>query len=509
MATAEDKKYLDLWNQYRENSARATPIDLKETPAEKRKRIEHLEAHPEEWKNYYFPHHCKSPSAPFHKRFFKRIINNPEWYEVISWSRELAKSTSVMMVVLFLVLTKRKRNILLCSDSESNAIRLLLPYKSELEANQRIINDYGTQESIGKWEAGEFITKKGASFRALGAGQNPRGTKNDAVRPDVILSDDIDTDELVRNAERVKSRVKWLTEALYACRSISEPLLWIACGNIIAKYSCITEMAKVADNHEIINIRDKEGKSTWPEKNTEELIDRALSKQPWSAQQKEYYNNPVSEGDTFKDITYSKCPPLRSCDHVVVYADPSTSNKDRGANKQASYKGVVVLGAKGRRRYLYKVWLDQTSNAKFVDWLYEAYMYVKEAGVDTHRIYIENNSLQDPHYQQVLLPLIYAKADLYGFTIPVTEDKRKKPDKFFRIEGTLEPLNRLGNLIFNVKEQKEPNMVRMHDQMIGVSESAKMMDGPDALEGAAWLCQNRAVKHNMSYAVGAIDNRKY
>lgn len=509
MATAQDKKYLALWKQYRENSARATPIDLQESPVDKMKRIADLEKKPLKWAKYYFPHYCSSPFASFHKSFFKRVLANMEWYEVLSWSRELAKSTIVMVLVLFLVLTKRKRNILLVSSTYDNAERLLLPYKAELETNQRIINDYGPQENLGQWEAGEFVTKNGASFRALGAGQNPRGTRNDAVRPDVILPDDIDSDELVRNAERVKSLVKWLGEALYATRSISNPLLWIACGNIIAKYCAITEMAKVADHHDIVNIRDKEGNSTWPEKNTEEMIDRTLSKQPWSAQQKEYFNNPVSEGDTFKDITYGKCPSLRSCDHVVVYADPSTSNKDRGANKQASYKGVVVLGAKGRRRYLYKVWLDQTSNAKFVDWLYEAYMYVKEAGVDTHRIYIENNSLQDPHYQQVLLPLIYAKADLYGFTIPVTEDKRKKPDKFFRIEGTLEPLNRLGNLIFNVKEQKEPNMVRMHDQMIGVSESAKMMDGPDALEGAAWLCQNRAVKHNMSYAVGAIDNRKY
>jgi hypothetical protein len=509
MATAEDRKYLALWNQYRENTQKATPIDLSETAIQKRDRIKRLEANPEDWKKYYFPNYCTAPSSKFQKRFWKRIVNNPEWYDVISWSRELAKSTTVMMVVFFLILTGRKKNILLVSSTFDNAKRLLLPYKAILETNGRIINDYGQQESLGNWEAGEFITKKGVSFRALGAGQNPRGTKNDAVRPDVIIPDDIDTDEACRNPQRVKDTVKWLTEALYACRSISEPLLWIACGNIIAKFCCITEMAKVADHHDIVNIRDKEGKSTWPEKNTEELIDRALSKQPWSAQQKEYYNNPVIEGDTFKDLTYGKCPPLHTCDQVVVYADPSTSNKDRGRNKQASYKCVVVVGSKGRRRYLYKVWLDQTSNAKFVDWLYEAYLYLKENKVDTQRICIENNPLQDPHYQQVLLPLIYARADDYGFTVPITEDKRKKADKFFRIEGTLEPLNRLGNLIFNIKEKEEPNMKRMHDQMMGVSEKAKIMDGPDGLEGACWLIQNRTAHKRMDYAVGQTNSRKF
>ena len=509
MATAEERKYLKLWGQYRENSAKATPIDLNESPAAKQNRIASLEKHPEKWFKYYFPNYYTSDPTAFHIAASKRVIKNSEWYEVRSWSRELAKSARTMMEVLFLVLTEKKRNVLFVSNTEDNAKRLLLPYKAILEANNRLINDYGKQESLGSWEAAEFKTKKGCSFRAIGAGQSPRGTRNDAARPDVILIDDIDTDEECRNPDRIKNKVKWINEALYACRSISEPLLWIACGNIIAKYCCITEMAKFADKHEIINIRDKNGKSTWPQKNTEALIDRVLSKIPWSAQQKEYFNNPISEGDIFKELTYGKCPKLSTCDQVIVYADPSTSNKDRGRNKQASYKSVVVVGSKGRKRYVFKVWIEQTSNAKFVDWLYEAYLYLKENNVDTKRISIENNSLQDPHYEQVLLPLIYQKADVYGFTVPITEDKRRKPDKFFRIEGTLEPLNRLGNLIFNVKEKAEPNMIRMHDQMIGVSEKSTVMDGPDTLEGACWLIQNRVIKKNMGYSYGSINSRRY
>lgn len=509
MATVHDKKYLRLWAQYRENSAKATPVDLNETAFAKAERIKLLEKDPEKWFKYYFPNFYTSEPAPFHIHATLRILRNPEYYAVRSWSRELAKTSRTMMEVMYLVLTGKKKNVLMVSNSYDNAERLLLPYKAILEVNNRIINDYGEQESLGNWEAGNFVTKKGVSFRALGAGQNPRGTKNDAVRPDVILVDDIDTDEACRNPLRIEAIVKWLNEALYPTRSISEPLLWLACGNVIAKYCCITEMAKEADEHEIINIRDKEGKSTWPQKNTEKLIDRALKPIPWSAQQKEYYNNPVTEGDTFKELTYGKCPQLRHCDRVIVYADPSTSNKDRGSNKQASYKCVVIVASKGRRRYVYRVWLDQTSNAKFVDWLYEAYEFLKEKKVDSQRIYIENNSLQDPFYQQVLLPLIYKRADEYGYTLPVSEDKRKKADKFFRIEGTLEPLNRLGNLIFDKTQEDEPNMKRMHDQMMGVSVKAKVMDGPDGLEGACWLLQTNTIQQTASYSSGAIDNRKY
>lgn len=509
MATAEDRKYLKLWQQYAENVKKATPVDLNEDPVAKINRIAILEKNDEAWFKYYFPNHYTSEPADWQVASTRRVMAKQEYFLVRSWSRELSKTTRTRFEVLKKILTGVNRNVLMISDNESNAKRFLLPYKVQLESNDRIINDYGEQKNLGQWEAGEFVTRGGASFRAIGAGQNPRGSNNDSVRPDIILVEDIDTDEECRNKQRIKDKVKWLFEAVYATRSISKPLLWIACGNIIAKFCSITEMAKMADRHEIVNIRDEKGKSTWPQKNSEEQIDRVLSKQPWSAQQKEYFNNPISEGDTFKNITYGKCPPLHTCDQVVVYADPSTSNKDRGKNKQASYKAVVIVGSKGRKRFLYKCWLAQTSNAKFVDWLYEAYLYLKDHKVDTKRIHIENNSLQDPHYQQVLLPLIYQYGDTYGFTIPITEDKRKKPDKYTRIEGTLEPLNRLGNLIFNSKEKEDPNMVQMHDQMIGVSINATVMDGPDGLEGACWLIQNRAVKRNTTYAFGEINNRKF
>lgn len=496
----QESKYLQLWEQYTENERKSTPIDLNETVTVKRRRVELLESNPEEWFKYYFPTHYKSEPAKFHVKATKRILSNPEWMEARCWSRELAKTTRARMEALYLMLTGVKYNLLLVSNTEDNAKRLLLPYKAALEANQRIINDYGKQQNLGSWEAGEFITLKGASFRALGAGQSPRGTNNDAKRPDIILIDDIDTDEECRNPKRIEDKVNWIFEALIPTRSISEPLLILACGNIIAKYCTITEIAAQADKQDIVNIRDKNGKSTWPNKNTEELIDRALGILPWSSQQKEYFNNPISKGDTFEEVIFEKCPPLKSCDHVLIYSDPSTSNVDRGKNKQASFKSVGVIGSKGRKRYLYKVFLEQTKNATFVDWLYECYLYAKDKGVDTLRVWIESNSLQHPFYEQVIEPLIITKCDEYGFMLPIKEDTRKKPEKFFRIEGTLDPINRAGNLIFNKKEIDNPHMQRMKEQMLGVSETATVIDGPDMLEGGVWITNSKQIKKNMTHA---------
>src|SRR5690606_22336936 len=102
------------------------------------------------------------------------------------------------------------------------------------------------------------------------------------------------------------------------------------------------------------------------------------------------------------------CPPLRSLPFVVIYADPSPSNRDRPGIKsklQNSCKAVVVVGYHNAKYYVYACWLDNTTNSKFIDWLYAAYDQVKN---DTQPyILIENNTLQNPHYEQVLLPLIH------------------------------------------------------------------------------------------------------
>lgn len=501
-----DKKALEEWAVFVDNMRRATPVDLKESLLEKKKRIAELEKDDEAWFKYYFPNYCTHDPAPFHIRASRRVMNNPDAYEVRSWARSLAKSARTMMEVLKLVLTGKKKNVLMISSSKDNAEDLLKPYKLVLEKNNRIINDYGTQQRAGSWESAKFVTTGGASFRAIGAGQNPRGTRNEEKRPDVILFDDIDTDEECRNPEIIKEKVKWIEEAAIGTRDVSQPLLIIACGNIIAKYSCITEMGKKADCWDVVNIRDKDGVSSWPNKNTEEHIDRCLSIVSYEAGQKEYFNNPMSGSDTFKDIKFGKCPALKSADAVIVYADPATSNKDKSL---ASSKSIAIIVAKSSVFYLFKIFVDQMSNAKFVDYLFEADEILTKEGVDPKYIFIENNTLQDPFYEQVLIPLIKKKGKEVGKTLPIRPDERKKPEKYTRIEGTLEPLNRLGHLVFNEKEKEDPHMKRAVAQFENFNPKSRLMDAPDCVEGGVWLVKERKVGAHKHAVFSKRESRKF
>lgn len=505
-----DKKHLENWNIFRENIAKSTPVDLHETPIQKRKRMEALEADPEKWFKYYFPSYCTAEPAPFHKKATKRIVENPEWMEVRSWSRELAKSARTMMEALYLSFTKKKKVWLMISNTEDNAKRLLLPYKNILESNNRIINDYGVQKQVGKWEDHEFTTRFGFSFRALGAGQSPRGTRNDAARPDGIIIDDFDTDEKCRNRDRVKADTDWLQEAVIPTRSVSVPLLVIVNGNIIHKYCTITILGELADCWDVVNLTDKNGNPTW-KKNTKEMIlaifynkngKRKVSKK---AQQKEYYNNPVAEGDTFTQFIYGKCPPLKKCEKVVTYVDPSPSNNKE---KNSSCKAVIIIGLYQGRYYIYKVWLGKETNRQMVGWIGQAYNYLEKHGIDAKKMFIENNSLQDPHFQQVVKPLLEEYRKQHGIKLPLREDKRKKADKFDRLENMADENNQ-GDIIFNEDEKENPMMVEMEDQWLGVSKDSKEMDGPDAVEGGKTMIDTRVVKDDIGYAAGMIENRKY
>lgn len=483
-----DKQAFRDWEAYYTQFIQDVEIDSTESEFDKIKRIKHLEAHPEEWFKYYFPSYCTAEPARFHKIATTRLLENKRWYEVRAWSRELAKSARSMMEVLFLALTGDVTNVLLVSNNYDNACRLLLPFMLQLERNLRFINDYGRQQTLGAWEIGSFTAKCGCSFRALGAGQSPRGTRNEAKRPDFILIDDIDTDEECRNVDRIKQKWAWIEQALIPTISINGNIRILFNGNIIASDCCVVRAGEKANKLDIVNIRNKDGKSSWPEKNSEADIDFVLSKISTKSAQQEYFNNPVSEGDTFKEITWGKVPQLRSFQHLICYGDPAPSNSKNGAG---SFKAVWLIGFKEGKFYIIYGFLDHVTNSEFVDWYYHIDSFVNER-TQIYR-FIENNTLQNPFYEQVFLPLFAEAGKKKGKYIAIGADTRAKPDKFSRIEGNLEPLNTQQKLIFNEAEKENPHMKRLVEQFMLVNPRLKApADGPDCVEGGVFIANAKS-----------------
>jgi len=489
LANKSNKNALQDWEDFLESIRNTTTVDASMSAADIAKHKAELEkpGNEEEWFKFFFPKFCFCEPAAFQKRSTKKVLKAKRLYQRRAWARGLAKSTRRMMEIFYKIFVQKLRgNMLLVSKNESNAIRLLAPYRANLEANQRLIKYYGVQQGSNKWAEEEFITRGKSSFRAVGMGQNPRGARLDELRINILCFDDADDDEVCRNPERLQQWWEWIEKSAIPTVDISADYFIFFDNNIIAEDSLAVRAAQYADDVELVNIREND-KSVWPEKNSEKDIDDILDKMSYESSQGEYFNNPMSQGKTFKEMIYGKCPPLKQLDFVVQYADPAPSNKDKPSIKskaQNSCKAVVLIGYNNLKFYVYKAYVDNTTNSNFIDWMYAINDYAKDAKLLYS--FIENNTLQNPHYEQVLLPLLFEKGKENKGVLGITPDDREKPDKWARIEGTLEPLNRLGLLILNEDEKNNPHMQRLAAQFLAAKSTSKELGAPDAVEGGVF-----------------------
>ncbi len=509
MISMADRDSLRKWEEFRDDMYRDSPVELNMTRAQMEKHRAYLEAHPIEWILFFFEKTAKYEFADFQKEAILRCIKNDEWYEVLSWSRELAKSTIVMFIVMYLVLTGRKRNVILASATEIAAGRLLAPYKKAFEKNGRIRAYYGQQVNLGSWKENHFVTKGGASFMGIGAGNAPRGSRNDDLRVDVLLMDDFDTDEAIRNPETIKKNWDWFEGALYFTRSMSEPLLVIWCGNIIAKDCCVVRAGKKARelsllevpeghwdiiNLKMVNIRKPDpkndmlyGTSVWPSKNTPEFLRKVLSKISKSAVQRECYNNPVVEGTVFTNLPDGKVPPLKKFKYLVIYGDPAPGESKK---KGACFKAVWLIGMLDGKLYVIKGFLDHALNSTFIEWYVKLLEYV--GGKTNVYCFMENNKLQDPFFQQVFKPMIKKIKRNRGIDLAIQADEERKTDKATRIDSNLEPLDSAGDLIFNEEEKDNPHMIELKDQFqLFELHLPYAIDGPDCIEGGKRVLEKK------------------
>lgn len=136
----------------------------------------------------------------------------------IAAPRGHAKSTAITHTyVLANLCFREKDHVLICSDTEGQACSFLQDIKREFSENVELRRDFGfsvwvkesEREIIGRWEDGaEFRVK------AIGSTQRPRGMKWRGKRPNLIIGDDMENDELVLNDARRLAFRKWIFEAL-------------------------------------------------------------------------------------------------------------------------------------------------------------------------------------------------------------------------------------------------------------------------------------------------------
>ncbi len=163
-----------------------------------------------------------------------------EWWELfcsknaqvaISAPRNHAKSTALTYsYTLACVLFRERSYVLIVSDTVSQASQFLNDIKQTLAENEQIRALFKVREFIKETEDDIIVAcEDGHMFRiqAKGAEQKLRGLKWNNKRPDLIVCDDLENDEIVMNKERREKFRRWFYGALLPCKSVTGVIRYV------------------------------------------------------------------------------------------------------------------------------------------------------------------------------------------------------------------------------------------------------------------------------------------
>ena len=167
-----------------------------------------------------FDQPTKTPE--FHKELWE-LCTSSHKLVAIAAPRGHAKSTALTHAyTLAAVLFREAQFVLLVSDTEAQAIEFLGDIKKELETNENLKALFSVKQLSKSSETNIVCEMEdGYLFRivAKGSEQKVRGLKWAGKRPDLIICDDLENDEIVMNQDRRDKFKRWFRGALMPARS--------------------------------------------------------------------------------------------------------------------------------------------------------------------------------------------------------------------------------------------------------------------------------------------------
>jgi hypothetical protein len=515
-ATPDDKAY-KAWLDLCLRISTATKVqgnELTENAHQREQRIKDLllPRNFEQFCKYYFPHYIDCDFAWFHKQAGKEILTKEDIIAALEWPREHGKSVFIdVFVPMFLKATGWLTGMILASETAEKAAVLLGDVQAELMENKRFVADFGEQRTLGNWTEGHFTTTDGVGFWSFGIGQNPAGVRKAAKRPNLGIVDDAANRRRSKNQERIKADVDWVLGDFLGCLAIKASKIIFAnnrtCHNDLMAHLVGDVNEGDPKREGLIHIKvyatedprthkmkliEEGGVPSWP-RYTVEHIKKRIQKMGYRNAMRNFYHIDIKDGELFKEehLPWIDCMPLDKYEALLTYCDPSY--KDTGDTK-----AIVLIGKSGSLYHILWAWVRHASRKAMV----KAHYFVDDVVKGRQRIlniqfgkgenncahYMEANFIQE----DLFMDEYRNEGERRREQLRVRSDKRKKPDKFGRVED-LHPIAESGCLGFNRRMQKDPDMITLRDQFLSFPNGHD--DGPDAVEGAIYLLNKRHKKN--------------
>lgn len=476
------KRDYNEWLEFCRRVQESTAVALNESEDEQKQRIKRALKDYNYFVKTYFPNYADADCAKFQIDFANQCLKDDNFFGIAEWPREHAKSVHLTIIIpMWLIAHKKLTGMLLMGKNEDDACNLLSDVQAQLQFNELFAHDFGEQYNLGSWEDGNFTTKDGIRFKALGRNQSPRGARKGEKRPNYGVIDDVDDDEIIHNPKRVEKIVKNILGAFFFALSIKGAKFAMG-GNRIHHNSILANI--VGDNKPGAKKRQgiyhskvkaiENGKPAWPERYTLEELNRKIQKAGPVLAKQEFFHETEVEGKIFKNeyFKFAKIPHLAKMDIIIGYFDPSFENK-----VTSDFKAAAVWAQRGDKRYCVKRFTRKCELEDVFEWMIKFEKRLpKGVGI---LWYVEEQFFTRP-IQNALRRVIKK----YKYPLSVITDKRKKPNKYTRIVR-MEPEYSNRNVIYNVEEEHDPDMIEGNMQVKGIEPGYNSADdAPDADEGA-------------------------
>jgi predicted phage terminase large subunit-like protein len=290
--------------------------------------------------------HFNIKPAPFHEEIY-HILQEKHKFTCIVAPRGHSKSTTITLgYVIHQILFKRANFIIILSDTYTQAKYFLDAIKKEFETNDLLKWLFGEMQG-SVWGESEIETTNGVRIIARGAEQKIRGIKWKQFRPDLIIVDDLENEELTANKERRIKLEQWFWGSVVPALGKDGRLVVI--GTILHYDSLLNKLQKSELFKTLFYRAVENNTALWQDRYS--LEDLNEIKENYKAQGLlnlyycEYQNEPLSDENAifkkswfkyFKDEPES--PLIKSLSKFIT-VDPAISQKET-----ADYTVIMVTG---------------------------------------------------------------------------------------------------------------------------------------------------------------------
>ena len=263
-----------------------------------------------------------APVPECHREWWDACCSDHK-FVAIAAPRGSAKSTAIThSYTLAKVVFRESRFVIIVSDTEAQSILFLNDLKKEMMENEDLRALFGIQELVKDSETDiivQFNDGHQARLMAKGSEQKLRGLKWNHQRPDLIVCDDMENDELVMNRDRRIKFQRWFSSALLPVRSDKGIIRMV--GTILHTDSLLAGFMPVERDKDTVtrNLKVYSTKPSgwlalrykahdpdyshllWPEKQSEQDLRNIRkiyeAKGQLDLYSQEYLNNPIDESN--------------------------------------------------------------------------------------------------------------------------------------------------------------------------------------------------------------------